>query len=314
MNNLLVSVCCITFNHEKYIIDCINGFLNQNVNFDVEFLIHDDASTDKTQDIIKEMVGDDPRFNLILRSTNIKSLGKAIFPILYEKARGKYIALCEGDDYWTDPLKLQKQVDFLEANPDHGICFHKVNLIHPDGSITDDTITSVPESYQTNKDLASKGNYIHTPSVIFRRDCLIIPEEAYLSPIGDFFLYMVISRNRKIGYLQEVMGVYRVGSGIWSSQSDYERNIKTAYTFALLIKTKLFSKDVESILVQRIITTIKRFSNNISPKDLEKLSIDKAISLKIYDFLLAEIEKQKQRINQPFKKQIKNYIKAKLKL
>jgi len=106
----LVSVCCITYNHEKFITDCINSFLNQEVSFDIEFLIHDDASTDCTQKIIKNLVGNDSRFKLILREENIKSTGKAIFPILFEKAKGKYIAVCEGDDYWTDPNKLQKKV------------------------------------------------------------------------------------------------------------------------------------------------------------------------------------------------------------
>ena len=96
---ILVSVCCITYNHEKFIKKCLEGFLIQNYSFNVEFIIHDDASIDNTQELIKTLVGNDKRFKLILRNKNLKSKGYSIFPILYKKAIGKYIAICEGDDY-----------------------------------------------------------------------------------------------------------------------------------------------------------------------------------------------------------------------
>jgi glycosyltransferase involved in cell wall biosynthesis len=113
----VVSICCITYNHEKFIGDAIEGFLMQETAFPVEIIIHDDASTDNTAVVIEEYAAQNDRIVAILRKTNLKSTGVPVFPILYEMARGKYIAMCEGDDYWTDPHKLQKQVDFLGSKP-----------------------------------------------------------------------------------------------------------------------------------------------------------------------------------------------------
>ena len=110
-----VSVCCITYNHAKSINECLDGILMRKTDFDLEFLIHDDASTDNTQQLILDRVDADKRFKLILREENIKSTGVAIFLLSYKQARDKYIALCEGDDYWTDPLKLQKKWTFWKA-------------------------------------------------------------------------------------------------------------------------------------------------------------------------------------------------------
>ncbi|HAX96890.1 MAG TPA: glycosyl transferase family 2, partial [Prolixibacteraceae bacterium] len=123
----LVSICCITYNQEKFIRDAIEGFLMQKTKFPIEVIIHDDASTDKTTDIIREYQSAHPDLiRAIYQSENqfSKGLDQALKHV-YGGARGKYIALCEGDDYWTDPLKLQKQVDFMEAHPECTICFHQ---------------------------------------------------------------------------------------------------------------------------------------------------------------------------------------------
>jgi glycosyltransferase involved in cell wall biosynthesis len=128
MGNIpLVSICCITYNHEKYIRETIEGFLIQKTKFPIEIIIHDDASADNTANIIREYEKKFPHLiTAIYQKENQYSKGvrsitvKFTFPI----ARGKYIALCEGDDYWTDPYKLQKQVDFLEANPEYTFTFH----------------------------------------------------------------------------------------------------------------------------------------------------------------------------------------------
>lgn len=123
----LVSICCITYNHAPYIKECIEGFLMQKTTFPIEILIHDDCSTDGTTEIIKDYEKQYPDLIFPLyEEENQYQKGKAseIDLYNYKRARGKYIAYCEGDDYWTDPLKLQKQVDFMEANPDYSVCFH----------------------------------------------------------------------------------------------------------------------------------------------------------------------------------------------
>ena len=127
----LVSVVCTTYNHEKYIRQCLDGFVMQKTTFPIEIIVHDDASTDDTVRIVKEYEEKYPNlFNNIYRTENWYSRGKDIWGYLFDqKARGKYIALCEGDDYWIDPYKLQKQVDFLEGHPEYSMCFHNA-MVH----------------------------------------------------------------------------------------------------------------------------------------------------------------------------------------
>src|SRR5690554_3017735 len=134
----LVSICCITYNHEDFIRDAIEGFLMQKTSFPIEIIIHDDASTDNTANIIEEYANKYPDlFVTILQSENqwSKGGGSIYARFVYPRARGKYIALCEGDDYWTDPLKLQKQVDFLEANPEYILCFTNTRTVDENNKI-----------------------------------------------------------------------------------------------------------------------------------------------------------------------------------
>lgn len=124
----LVSICCLTYNHAAFIRKCLDGFLMQQTSFPVEILIHDDASTDGTDDIVKEYTAKYPDKIFPLFETENKYSngykGKMDITFNYSRAKGKYIASCEGDDYWTDPLKLQKQVDFMESHTDYSVCFH----------------------------------------------------------------------------------------------------------------------------------------------------------------------------------------------
>lgn len=130
MENPFVSICCLTYNHESYIRQCLDGFVMQKANFPIEILIHDDASTDGTQDIIREYEVKYPNIiKPIYQKENQYSKGVKVSLVYnYPRAKGKYIALCEGDDYWTDPYKLQKQVDFLESHPDYVMCSHDVDI------------------------------------------------------------------------------------------------------------------------------------------------------------------------------------------
>ncbi|MCQ2340625.1 MAG: glycosyltransferase family 2 protein [Paludibacteraceae bacterium] len=123
---ILVSVSTIVYNHERFLRQCIEGVLNQQTNFAFEYLIHDDCSTDGSADIIREYAAKYPDvIKPVFETENQYSKGgpwgSAVWN--YPRAKGKYIALCEGDDYWTDPLKLQKQVDFMESHPDYSVCF-----------------------------------------------------------------------------------------------------------------------------------------------------------------------------------------------
>src|SRR5690554_6611920 len=138
-NNIepLVSICSITYNHGPYIRQCLDGFLMQKTTFPVEILIHDDASTDGTEEIIREYKVKYPHIIKPLYEVENQWIkgrrGSAVFN--FPRAQGKYIALCEGDDYWTDPFKLQKQVEFLEENLDYSACTHS-NYISKEGVLT----------------------------------------------------------------------------------------------------------------------------------------------------------------------------------
>lgn len=127
METPLVSIVTITYNHEPYIRKCIEGILMQQVNFSIEFIIAEDCSTDGTLAICKEYATKYPDIiKLITSETNVGALYNEVRAIA--SAKGKYIAFCEGDDYWTEPLKLQKQVDFLENNLDYSVCFTRYNI------------------------------------------------------------------------------------------------------------------------------------------------------------------------------------------
>lgn len=129
--DILVSIICITYNHEKFIRYALDGFLMQKTNFKYEILIHDDASTDKTASIIKEYEIKYPNlFKVIYQKENQYSKGKEVTSLLLEKASGKYLAFCEGDDYWIDENKLQKQVDFLEQNKNYSAVVHNSLVIN----------------------------------------------------------------------------------------------------------------------------------------------------------------------------------------
>lgn len=123
---IMVSILCLTYNHKGFIRDAIDGFLMQKTGFEFEILVHDDASTDGTADIIREYARKYPDIikPYFQTENQFSKAGEYPYMFIYRLARGKYIATCDGDDYWTDPTKLQKQFDFLEANPEYVMCFH----------------------------------------------------------------------------------------------------------------------------------------------------------------------------------------------
>lgn len=251
----LVSVCCITFNHANFIRDCIEGFLIQKTNFLFEILIFDDASSDINQNIITDFSEKHNNIRIFLQAENGWSQNKyGLLESLFPAAKGKYIALCEGDDYWTDLYKLQRQVDFLEANPDFVICYHPVNVLFPDGQIEEDyQVKGIIDKSESNiYDLAVLGNYIHTPSVVFRNVMNTYPDSFKETPIGDYFLWMLLAQHGKIKKLPDVMAVYRHGVGVHSTQNDSIRSNSFIKTLAVLSDT-ITDKTIVDILRNRIL-------------------------------------------------------------
>jgi glycosyltransferase involved in cell wall biosynthesis len=253
----------ITYGHEKFIEQAINGVLMQQGDFELELILSNDCSPDNSDSVIQRILQNHPNASWINYVKQEENLGMMTnFIVAMRQCKGNYIALCDGDDYWTDPYKLQKQVDFLEANPEYVLSFHKVKILKPDGSLVDDFITKVPENYENQDTLARLGNYIHTPSVVFRNIIKELPKEFLLSPIGDYFLYMTLAEHGKLKYLEEEMAVYRYGVGILSDNTE---NLKLKKWIDCLV---LIMCAIENSLIKRIL--YKRYSASIN--QLYKLS------------------------------------------
>ena len=212
----LVSVCMITFNHARFTRDAIEGVLSQKVNFPIEYIIADDFSTDGTREILLEYQKKHPGLiRLILQEKNTGAANN--WSDLIRSPKGKYIAYFEGDDYWTDTAKLQKQVDFLEQNSDFAICFHNAKIIYDEepGKISFTNEPSQPE-ISGFEDLA-KGEFIYTATCMFRLEHFKKFPEKYLRHLNNYTLDLHNAQYGKIKYLNEVMSVYRKHKGgIWS--------------------------------------------------------------------------------------------------
>ena len=256
-----VSVVMITYGHENFIRQAIEGVLVQNCDFEVELIVANDCSPDNTDYIINDIIQNHPQGKWITYHKHPKNLGMMPnFIFALQQAQGEYIALCEGDDYWTDPFKLQKQVDFLEANPDYVLCFHKVKILKTNGELVDDFITKVPENYETQETLARLGNYIHTPSVVFRNILRKFPEEFEMSPIGDYFLYMMLAEHGKFKYMDEEMAVYRFGVGIHSVNSQIKMAKANFKLFTLLL-SYFNNPKINHILLDRQLNALDNFEH-----------------------------------------------------
>lgn len=271
-----VSVNMITYKHESYIEQAIKGILMQQTDFDYELIIADDCSPDRTEEIVNDIIkthSQGSKIKYLRHKKNIGMQANGIFA--FNQCSGKYVALCEGDDYWTDPLKLQKQVDFLEANLDYSICYHKVQVLR-NGVLEEDDITSEVLETTTIKDLA-KGNYIHTCSVVFRNKLFNkLPKYFHNAPVGDYFLHMLNAKYGKIKFLNEFMSVYRLhNSSIWSSQTQSKRE-EIWIDFLKNIR-KNFDSEVQEILNDQIkkyggsIEKEKIFDFNQFKKKIKKL-------------------------------------------
>lgn len=213
----LVSISCITFNHAPYLRECFDGFLMQQADFQFEVVVHDDASTDGTREVIEEYTAKYPDiFVPMYQTENQYSQGVRgmMARFNFPRCKGKYIALCEGDDYWTDPLKLQKQVDFLEDNPKSVLCFHQISKLFEDGSIVDQKSSQFHKNITNRKHLINI-NYIATLSVMLRSDNTVQNRLAKFGKLsmGDYPLYLSLltKPDDEILFIDEIMGVYRAG-------------------------------------------------------------------------------------------------------
>lgn len=276
--NPIVSIVTFTFNHEKYILKVLESFINQKTNFEYEIVIHDDASKDNTQEIIREF---ERKYLKIIKSIyqeeNQKTKGNGIVTrISLQVAKGKYIALCEGDDYWTDEYKLQKQVDFLEANPDYAmICTDYDVLYQADGRIEKDYLKN-NFGYTQENDIEleyyiNKRKYIRTLTACFRRDLY----DNYVSEIderirnnkaaGDLPIWLYFLATSKVKYIPDSTAVYRVSPNTASRIQDRAKRYE-------------FSKTIGDVIEYYAL----RY--NLSKQTVKQVKASKILTKMVYDF------------------------------
>ena len=223
-----VTVSLITYNHAPFVAQAIESVLMQQTGFDFELLIGEDDSPDGTRQIVTDYQARYPgRIRLLLNDrknvvhVNGKPTGLWNFANNLHNSRGEYIALLDGDDYWTSPLKLQKQVDFLEQNRDCALCFHNVRILDEADPARQELHHTNPMRAQYGLEDLLRGNFMHTCSVMFRSRLFgDFPSWFFKCSMGDWPLHVLNAQHGRIGYLDEVMAVYRKhGQGAWSGQS-----------------------------------------------------------------------------------------------
>jgi glycosyltransferase involved in cell wall biosynthesis len=231
-----VSVAVVTYNHERYIARALDSVLMQQLDAPFEIIVSEDCSTDRTRDIIGQYQCRHPdRIRLLLSPHNLNTnevLGRAL-----AAARGSYIALLDGDDYWTSPHKLQRQADCLDRNPDCAICFHNVSVLYEDG--TNDShpfhepasrhhiSAPVPDPISTLEHLAG-GNFMQTCSVMYRAGLVgDLPPWYDGCALGDWPLHVLHAQHGRIAYIDQILATYRVHSGgLWSSSLSRYRTVR----------------------------------------------------------------------------------------
>ena len=222
--NIKVSIICNAFNHEKYIRQTLEGFIKQNTSFKFEVLIHDDASTDNTAEIIREFEREYPEIiKPIYQIENQYSKGiKITTQIQYPRAKGEYIAICEGDDYWCDYNKLQRQYDVMNNHPEIDMCAHRAETVHGaddahrgyQGPGDKDSLLTVDEV------IVNEGGYLPTNSLFFRKDIVCVKDALSPHINLDYMLQVRGALRGGIYYLGDVMSVYRVCTpGSWTSRT-----------------------------------------------------------------------------------------------
>lgn len=285
MEETLVSISCITYNQAHFIRQCLDGFLMQKTTFSFEVLIHDDASTDGTAEIIREY---ESKYPEIIKPLYEKEnqwtkgrRGSAVFN--YPRAKGKYIALCEGDDYWIDELKLQTQFDFMEKHPECTMCFHNAKI---ENNLKNKT-TNYPQiedrEYSSNE-LFSNW-IVPTASMFFRKGFLNSEILTNKNILNSDIIYVLLAADKgKVYGSSEKMSIYRMHEGgvTWNPAMNFEREKK--YPAHYLFIKKTFKKIPRKIINKRLFSTYRHLQHHYEQQNEYKLAFHCLIRKLYYRF------------------------------
>jgi len=280
----LVTIKCMVYNHEPYLRQCLDGFVMQKANFKFEAVVHDDASTDDSANIIREYTEKYPDTIIpIYESENQYSKGgfDRVFQIVNKRITGKYVAYCEGDDYWTDPYKLQNQVDYLESHPECGLVYTQAQQYEQvSGNI------SLAWARQSDfKDILLNQNSIVTLTSCYRKTIL----DDYYKEIKvnadwkmvDLPLWLYISYYSKIKFFSQVTGVYRILGESASHSSDINKNID--FILSSYSIKKYFAKNFNQNKYDRILIT-----HTINDLFKSSFLYDKNINRTVFKFAMSQ--------------------------
>ena len=234
----VISILCLTYNQKDYLEDALRGFLGQLTQFPFEIIIHDDASSDGTVDILKSYAYRYPHIiRPIFSSVNLFSQGFSLYPRTLCLAHGEFIAICDGDDYWLDVNKLEQQANFLLKNKEYSICYHDSINISKNGIITKSFITPITSQKDSSQEELKGGElYIATNTVMIRNIFQPMPFEANKVLNEDSFLFSIIGRYGKGHFMGNIeKSVYRIhDKGVFSIQQDKFKTICSLTTTAWL--------------------------------------------------------------------------------
>lgn len=221
VNTVQVSIICCTYNHEDYIAEAVKSFLMQRTSFPFEILIHDNASTDNTTDILKQLESKYPKqLKVIYQEENQYVKAIDINFELAKQAKGKYIAYCQGDDFWTDPNKLQKQFHFMESHPSYSLCVHAGNIVRSfdKKELAHNQLSDWNKTFTTSEIIEGGRGLFLTNSMFFRKSWLNEkPLFLQNAPVGDYPLAIYLALKGKVYYIADRMSSYRVEvEGSWT--------------------------------------------------------------------------------------------------
>lgn len=259
---LMVSIHCTTYNHEPYIRQCLDGFVMQKTNFRFEAVVHDDASTDGTTAIVKEYAKKYPDIiKPIFETENqFSKHDGSLRRIMAARIYGKYVAYCEGDDYWIDPLKLQKQVDFLETHPDYSMCFHRAQIKNEIGKKRTLILCEEIEDREYNPNELYEKWVVPTASICSKREAIYVDNIGTERIMyGDIICILNCAKIGKIWGMSDTMSVYRIqATGLTNDKSkkkstalksiNHYKFIKDNYPF---IKESISNKKISSAYFDR---------------------------------------------------------------
>lgn len=257
--NPLLSILCITYNHDKFISEAIDSWLKQKINFKIEIIIGDDCSTDNTVLEIKKYLKSNNHIKLIERSMNIGFMNN--FIDTYKQCNGKYIAICEGDDYWSDKNKLQMQVDFLENNKNYVLTHTNVFTLNNENKLSQ----LKPDNYCSKNNIYNK-NEISTLTAVFRNFKIDFSEKWSEFLMADWPLWINLSEKGQFKYFDKKTGVYRINEiGVWQNgwkdKVGSERLLNEVEVLNyFLIKHSDKKKIIQNAIINRLVKVAK-FSN-----------------------------------------------------